>query len=108
MEENKDIVGRYIEVKQDIKAKETEMAALELLVLSEHRDDPRIKIVAGRKSITLTEAGYEIIRMLGVTTTVTETRNKKLEEFDVEIQESIVQNPDNVEIKTSKESVRIK
>lgn len=106
--EKEDIVGRYIEVKQDIKNKETELAALELLVLSDHREDDRIKIVAGRKTITLTPQAYEIIGLLGVTTTVTETREKKLEEFDIEIQESIVKNPDNVIIKTSKESVRIK
>ena len=83
------------------------MSALDTLILAEHRDDPRIKIVSGRKSLSINADTYDNLKAVGVVTTVTEVRNKNLEEFDVDIQEMILDNPSNYTEKVSKESIRV-
>lgn len=103
-----DVVQEFIELKEELKAKEERLSALEAVILSEHREDERITIVAGRKTLTINADTYENLKSVGISTVVVEERNKKLEEFDVDIQKLILDNPDNYTEKTSKESIRIK
>lgn len=102
-----DIVGRYIELRKQKSEIEEQLAALETLILQNHRDDERIKIYAGRKTITIKEETYKLLQQLGYSVTVIEERFKKLQEFDAETQKLILSNPDNVEIKVAKESIRV-
>lgn len=104
-----DIVALYIKTKNNVKLEEEKMRALELIVREKHRDDPRIKIVAGRESIVLKDIAYETLEAVGVQTTVTETitRKKTFAEFDVVVRESILANSDNYTKTITKESVRI-
>ena len=102
-----DTVEQFIELKSSIKADSEKLLALETVIFNEHRDDPRIKIVTGRKTITINADTYDNLNSIGIATTITEKRNKKLKEFDVEVQESILSNPENYTEKVSKESIRI-
>lgn len=103
----KDVVKEFIDLKKKMKKDEEMLSALDTIILNEHRDDPRIKIVAGRKSLSINADTYDNLKAVGVVTTVTEVRNKKLEEFDVDIQKMILDNPNNYTEKVSKESIRI-
>jgi hypothetical protein len=105
-----DIVGTYVETKKQIKALEERLAALEVVLLNDEsfRNDERIKVSAGRKTITITDECYELLESVGEETYVIEKRRKKLEEFDVDVQKIITNNPLNFTEKLSKESVRIK
>lgn len=105
---NRDIVQEYIDLKAEIKEKNEQMRALETLILEDHRDDDRITITKGREKIEIHADVYENLKSVGVPTTVTEKRNKALDEFDVDIQKMILDNPDNYTKKVSKESVRVK
>jgi len=103
-----DIVATWIEIKKEIKELDEKLKALELLIINEHRDDERIKIVAGRKSYVIKPETYELLERVGVETFVVERRRKELSEFDVEVQNTILHNEKNYEVKTTKESLRIK
>lgn len=103
-----DVVKEFIELKEKISQDQERLSALDTLILSEHRDDPRISIVAGRKSVTINADTYDNLKAVGIATTVTEVRNKTLDEFDVDIKAMILENPDNYTEKVSKESIRIK
>ncbi len=103
----KDVVQEYIDLKTDIKTSSEKLAALETVILKDHREDERIKIVAPRKTIVINADTYENLKSVGVQTQVTETRNKVLKEFDIEIQKLILENEDNFTEKLSKESIRI-
>lgn len=102
-----DVVAKYIELKAQNKEIDEQLSALETVILEEHRNDQRIKIYAGRKTVTIKEETYEKLESVGVDTDVVEKRKKKIEEFDVDVQTIIMSNPQNVDIKYSKESIRI-
>jgi hypothetical protein len=108
--ENKDVVQELIIAKQQKKVIEEKIEALENIILSDPiiSDDERISIVDGRKTITINDEAYEILESVGVKTLIIETRKKKLEEFDVEIQQQILSNPENFVMKVGKASVRVK
>jgi hypothetical protein len=103
-----DIVAEYVDLKKKSKEIDERLSALETLIFAEHRDDERIKIVSGRKTITLTDECYEALQVAGLEVEVVETRKKKLDEFDIAIQKSILENPKNFTEKVSKESIRVK
>lgn len=105
-----DLVGEFVKLKKMSKELEEKMSALELLIFSnpDLRKDERIKITAGRKSITLKDECYEILEIAGVETEIIEKRKKKLEEFDIAVQEKILSEPSNYVEKITKESIRIK
>lgn len=102
-----DVVKEFIELKEKMNEDKERLSALDTLILAEHRDDPRIKIVSGRKSLSINADTYDNLKAVGVVTTVTEVRNKNLEEFDVDIQKLILENPSNYTEKLSKESIRV-
>lgn len=102
-----DYVGRYIELKNNVKKEIEEIEALELIILSEHRDDKRIKIYAPRKTYSLTDEAYEILNTINYETEITVVRRKELREFDEKIQETILKNERLFKLKLSKESIRI-
>lgn len=103
-----DIVATWVETKKQLKELEEKLKALELLILNEHRDDERVKVVAGRKSYVIKPETYELLERVGVETYVVERRRKELNEFDVEVQKTILHNEKNYEVKTTKESLRIR
>ena len=105
-----DLVAELIKLKRESKNIEERIGALETLVFSTPslKQDDRIKIVAGRKTITLTDQCYESLKVAGVETEVVETRKKKLDEFDIEVQNAILKNKENYVEKITKESIRIK
>lgn len=100
-----DTVAKYVELRKEKDAIDEQLKALENLILLEHRDDDRIKIYAGRKTYVLKEKTYEILERIGIETTV--VKLKELKDFDSETQKLILSNPENYEVKTSKESIRI-
>ena len=102
-----DVVKEFIELKEKMNEDKERLSALDTLILAEHRDDPRIKIVSGRKSLSINADTYDNLKAVGVVTTVTAVRNKVLEEFDVDIQNMILWNPNNYTEKVSKESIRV-
>lgn len=102
-----DVVKEFIELKEKMNEDKERLSALDTLILAEHRDDPRIKIVSGRKSLSINADTYDNLKAVGVVTTVTAVRNKVLEEFDVDIQKMILENPSNYTEKVSKESIRV-
>jgi hypothetical protein len=108
MENKIDIVAEYIELKKKYKEIDEKLSALETLIFAEHRNDDRIKITAGRKSYTLTDECYEALEVAGLEVEVVETRKKKLDEFDIGVQKSILENPKNYVEKITKESIRLK
>ena len=105
-----DLVAELIKLKRESKNIEERIGALETLVFSNPslKQDDRIKVVAGRKTITLTDQCYESLKVAGVETEVVETRKKKLDEFDIEVQNAILKNKENYVEKITKESIRIK
>lgn len=107
MEEN--IVASYIELKQKVKEETEQLSALENLILSNenHRKDERIKIVAGRRSISIKPETYEILESVGIETKKTVIQLKEIDDFDIEEREMILSNPENIIEKVSKESIRI-
>jgi len=108
--ENIDVVGEFVSLKKELKGLEEKLSALETIIFSDKklRQDERIKIVSGRKSIVIKEETYELLERIGIQTTITETRKKKFDEFDVEVQNNILKDTSNFEEKTTKESLRIK
>jgi hypothetical protein len=103
-----DVVARYIELKEQKKNVEEQLSALELIIFESHRDDPRIKVVSSRKTITLRKETYELLDKIGIETTVSETRLKVIDEFDINTQKMLLSNEDNFDVKFSKESIRVK
>lgn len=105
-----DLITTYISLKEKAQEIDEEIKAYETLILNDPsaRDDDRLTFVAGRKTITIKDETYENLKLVGVVTTVTEVRNKKIDEFDVSIREIILSNPDNYIEKVGKESIRIK
>lgn len=103
----KDVVKEFIDLKEKMNEDKELLAALDTVILNEYRDDPRIKIFAGKKSFSINADTYDNLKAVGVVTTVTEARNKNLEEFDIDIQKMILDNPNNYTEKASKESIRI-
>jgi|694.fasta_scaffold83892_4 hypothetical protein len=108
MAEKQDFVALWIELKKQSKEIDEKLKALETLILSEYRDDERIKVVAGRKSVVVTDEAYNRLTEIGVEVEVTEVRKKKLEEFDIDVQNILLNNPKNYTEKITKESLRIK
>jgi hypothetical protein len=108
MNETQDVVAMWIELKKQSKDIEEKLKALETVILNEYRDDERIKVVSGRKTTILSDEAYEKLSQLGITTEVTEVRKKKLEEFDIDVQNILLNNPKNYTEKITKESLRIK
>lgn len=104
----KDYVAEYIELKNTYKENEEKLKALELFILTEHREDERITITAPRKTVLIKDEVYEKLESIGIATDVVETRKKKLEEFDIDVQEILNNNKENFTIKYSKESIRVK
>ena len=102
-----DIVKDFIELKHSMKDNKEVLSALETVILTEHRSDSRIKIVSGRKTVSINADTYENLKAVSIVTTVTETRNKVLKEFDVDIQKMIMENDNNYTETVSKESIRI-
>lgn len=105
-----DLIGEFVKLKKLNKELDEKLSALELLIFSsaDLKKDERIKITAGRRIITLTDECYEILEIAGVETEILEKRKKKLEEFDISVQEKILSEPSNYAEKTTKESIRIK
>lgn len=103
----KDYVGDYISLKENAKKLDEQIGALEVLILANHRDDERIRI-SRKSTIVINEEAYRSLESVGISTKITETRPKKIGEFDKEIQELILKNPDNYEETFSKEWIRIK
>lgn len=104
------LVDNYIELREKLKEIEEQVKSYEVLILNnpEARSDERLTIVAGRKTITITDSAYEILRRVDVDVEVVETRLKKLDEFDVNIREMILNNPENYQEKIGKESIRVR
>lgn len=102
-----DVVKEFIDLKVKMSEDKELLSALDTIIINEHRDDPRIKIVSGRKSLSINADTYDNLKAVGVVTTVTEVRNKNLEEFDIDIQKMILENPNNYTEKVSKESIRV-
>lgn len=102
-----DIVKEFIDLKEKMNEDKERLSALDTIILNEYREDPRIKIFAGKKSLSINADTYDNLKAVGVVTTVTEVRNKNLEEFDIDIQKMILENPNNYTEKVSKESIRI-
>lgn len=103
-----DIVKDFIDLKKQTKDDKERLSALEVLIFDNHRDDDRIKIVSGRETIVVNADTYENLKSVGVQTTITEKRNKKLKEFDIDVQDMILSNEENYTKKVSKEKIRIK
>jgi len=106
----RDVVGEYVELKKRMKSDEERMRAIETVIFDNPvmQTDSRIKIVQGSTKYLITQAGYENLEVVGVKTTITETRRKDFDEFDTETQGLLLQNPLNVESKTSKASIRVR
>ncbi len=104
----KDVVGTFIEYKEQEKDIKEKLRALEVLIFENNRDDERITIVKGRRTLNITDLAYNTLKMIGVETTIIEERNKVLDEFDVETRKIILDTPEYHEEKFSKESIRIK
>ncbi len=102
------IIDEYIELKEDVKAKEKRLSALETIILDEKPESDRITIVKGRQSIVIKPETYERLNSVGVETEVVETRLKKIDEFDIDTRKVILANPDNITIKETKSWVKIK
>jgi hypothetical protein len=108
--ESNDLIEEFIKIKKASKELEEKLSAFETLIFSNPtlKNDERIKVVAGRKSIVINESCYENLEKLGIETDVVEKRKKKLDEFDIDVQNAILNNKENYVEKTSKESIRIK
>jgi hypothetical protein len=107
--EEKDIVGEYIKLRKEKDSVEEQIKALEILILNDEKlcDDNRIKIISGRKSISVSESGYKKLESVGVDIYITEKRLKELKEFDATIRELILANPENYVEKITKASIRV-
>jgi hypothetical protein len=103
-----DIVAEYIELRKTQKETDEKIEALELIILSEHRNDDRITIMKPRVTKKIKSEVYERLEQIGIPTEVTETRKKELKEFDIDVQNILNTNDENFEIKLSKESIRVK
>lgn len=108
--QNRDYVAEYIELKKSSKDIDERLSALEVLIFADPalRSDPRIKVIAGRKTTLITEETYQTLESLSIPITITETRRKTLDEFDVDTRALILSNPKNYVEKFTKESIRIK
>lgn len=110
MEGKKDYIAEFIEKKNQAKELDDEIRALEVLILNdpESKNDERITIIKGRETYTITDYAYEGLEMAGISIEVQETRKKKLNEFDIDVQKLLLSNSLNYELKTTKESIRVK
>lgn len=108
--ESVDFVGNIIKLKAQKKAIEEQIKANEVMIFNddELRSDPRITIVKGRETITLTDDAYERLEEIGIETTIKIERRKDLGEFAKDIQEVLLSNEENYTKKISKESIRVK
>jgi len=108
VKKKKDVVGDYIAIKLLEKDIAERLDALKKVILDKHRDDPRIKIMPATETIVIKPDTYERLEAVGIQTEITETRKKKLEEFDVAVQKVILDNPENYEKKiTRREWIKI-
>ena len=104
----KDVVGDYIAIKLLEKDIAERLDALKKVILDKHRDDPRIKIMPATETIVIKQDTYERFEAVGIQTEITETRKKKLDEFDITVQKIILDNPENYEKKiTRREWIKI-
>ena len=110
MENDIDVVGEFVSVKKELKVLEEKLSALETIISSNEflKQDERIKVVSGRKSIIIKDETYELLESIGIQTTITEVRKKKIDEFDIEIQNTILKDKDNYVEKITKESLRLR
>lgn len=108
--ENIDVVGEFVGLKKELKGLEEKLSALETIIFSDKnlRQDERIKIVSGRKTIVIKKETYKLLESIGIETNLVETRKKKFDEFDIEVQKNILKDSSSYEEKTTKESLRIK
>lgn len=102
-----DVVARYIELKEEEKERKKELDALKTVILEEHREDERIKIVKGREIININADTYENLESINIPTKVTEERYKTIDEFDVDVQQMILDDEKNYTKKEYSESIRI-
>jgi hypothetical protein len=104
------MVERFIELKEKEKDVKEELHAIQMVLFSiedELKEDKRISFVHGRKTTTIAPHTYKRLEELGIETEVVEYRKKNLEEFDVDIRDIIVSNPDNVIEKQTRGYVKI-
>lgn len=92
-----DYVNEYIEKKKELDSLKDIVENLKGVILSDDtlRNDPRLTITKGREVIEITDACYEKLSSIGVSTTVREERKKTINEFDVDIQFAILSNEAN-------------
>lgn len=106
----KDLVEQYIEVKNQLDNLKEKEKALQIILLDrqiEHLEDKRLIYKKGAVTKTLKETVYEGLAFAGIETTITETRLKKLEEFDEKTQEQLIKSDENFDIKIASASVSI-
>ena len=108
--DTENVVDNYIEKRKLSKEIETDVKALETIILADEnlRKDERLKISEGRKTYVITEKGYEILKMLGYPIEINETRKLDFKEIDLTAKNIILNDNSLYELKTSKESIRIK
>lgn len=93
-----DLIGEFVRLKEYDKELKEKISAIQTLILIDKETaekDDRIKIVEGKKTYVLTERAYERLEMVGERTEIVETRKKKYEEFDVQVQAEIIRNEEN-------------
>lgn len=93
-----DLIGEFVRLKEYDKELKEKISAIQTLILIDKETaekDDRIKIVEGKKTYVLTERAYERLEMVGERTEIVETRKKKYEEFDIQVQAEIIRNEEN-------------
>ena len=92
-----DLINEFIRLKgYDKEIKEKISALQTLLLIDENTEkDDRVKVVRGKETYILTERAYERLALIGERIEVVETRRKKFDEFDVEVQKEILKNEEN-------------
>lgn len=103
----RDLVGEYVEARQwekDVKAK---IGVLKTLILAKPDllKDTRIKVVEGRKRYAIHPDTYKRLEMTGVN--VLKEGYKDLKDFDIDIQEIILSNPDNYLMTQDSPQIRV-
>lgn len=113
MPDIKETIAEYIQAKKDAKKQQERIRAMETIILDNQKNDPdfsddRITIVEGRKIYSLKDEVYEKLEKLGVQTEEKITRRFDLKDFSKEIQDLILSNEKNYNVKQYKTSIRIK
>lgn len=112
MENVKTEVSEYISLKEDSKVISEKIDALAVVIMNDDdlRKDERITIVTKVSAKVIKESTYEKLSDLGEQINITETitRRKKFEEFDIDVQNALLQSEENFEESKKTEYIKIK